>query len=216
MNHWRAALILMLLSIPSQAQEKGTLTLHLLLHPIGEESYEVASGGPDHLLTMNSSFEYSDRGRKRTVTSVLRMKPDFSPLGLEVKSKNSPTSTTVSSVEIHTATAMVREDESSREITLPPQYFVGFGYTPASVQMMMMRYWRSHGAPRNLTILRANPAADAAAAQIRFAGHDSLKIDGKTVPLTRYTVANIVFGREILWLNPQGELAAVMNFAGGL
>src|ERR1700694_3869337 len=138
MSHWRAGLVLAL-SILSQAQstitEKGSLTLHLLLHPIGEERYEVTSSGPDDPLAMNTSFEYSDRGRKRTVTAVLRMKPDFSPLGLEVKSRNSPTTTTVNSIEIHTATAMVREDESSREITLPPKYFVGFGYTPASVQM---------------------------------------------------------------------------------
>jgi imidazolonepropionase-like amidohydrolase len=220
MSHWRAILLLAL-SILSQAQstdktfaEKATLTLHLLLHPIGEETYEVVHG-PDNLI-MNTSFEYSDRGRKRTVAAVLRMKQDFSPLGLEVQSKNSPTSTTVSSVEISATSAVVREDESHREIALPPSYFVGFGYTPASVQMMMMRYWRSHGQPSGLPILRANPAADATAAQIRLAGHDSLKINGKTVPLVRYTVANIVFGREILWLNQQGELAALMNFAGGL
>jgi len=220
MSHWRASLLLLTLSILSQAQstvtEKGSLTLHLLLHPIGEESYEVVRSGPDNLLTMNTSFEYSDRGRKRTVTAVLRMKPGLSPLGLEVKTRNSPSSTNENSVEIRTTTAMVREDESSREITLPPKYFVGFGYTPASVQMMMMRYWRSHGEPSSLPILRANPAADAAAAEIRLAGHDSLKIDGKTVSLNRYTVANIVFGRETLWLDQQGQLAAVMNFAGGL
>jgi imidazolonepropionase-like amidohydrolase len=220
MSHWRASLLLAL-SILSQAQstdktvtEKATLTLHLLLHPIGEETYEVVRG-PDNL-TMNTTFEYSDRGRKRTVTAALRMKPDFSPLGLEVQSKNSPTSTTVSSVEIGATAAVVREDEVHREIALPPSYFVGFGYTPASVQMMMMRYWRSHGQPSRLPILRANPAADDAPGQIRLAGHDSLKINGKTVPLVRYTVANIVFGREILWLNQQGELAALMNFAGGL
>src|SRR5207249_1545750 len=102
------------------------------------------------------------------------------------------------------------------EITLPPRYFVGFGYTPASVQMMMMRYWRNHGAPGSLPILRTNPAADSSAAQIKIAGHDSLTINGKSILLTRYTIANIVFGREILWLNQQGQLAAVMNFAGGL
>jgi imidazolonepropionase-like amidohydrolase len=220
MTHWRAVLLLAL-SVLSQAQstdkrvlEKATLTLHLLLHPIGEETYEVVRG-PDNL-TMNTSFEYSDRGRKRTVTAVLRMKPDFSPLGLEVQSRNSPTSTTVNSVEIGAASAVVREDESHREIALPPSYFVGFGYTPVSVQMMMMRYWRSHGQPSSLPILRSSPAADAMSAQIRLAGHDGLKINGKTIPLVRYTVANIVFGREILWLNQQGELAALMNFAGGL
>ncbi|HEV2964653.1 MAG TPA: amidohydrolase family protein [Candidatus Angelobacter sp.] len=221
MTYWRAGLLVMLSAL-SHAQnadkpiiEKGTLTLHLLLHPIGEESYEVVRG-PENVLVMNTSFEYSDRGRKRTVSATLRMKPDFSPLGMEVQSKNSPNSITVNSVEIRSATAMVREDESTREITLPPSYFVGFGYTPASVQMMMMRYWRSHAQPSNLPILRANSAADASPAQIRLAGHDVLKVNGTSIPLARYTIANIVFGREILWLNQKGELAAAMNFAGGL
>ncbi len=223
MIHRRAILILALSvlshaqsanKVPAAATEKATLTLHLLLHPIGEESYEVVHS--ENLVTMNTAFEYSDRGRKRTVTAALRMKPDFSPVGLEVQSKNSPTSVIVNSVEVGAATAMVREDESHREVPLPPSYFVGFGYTPASVQMMMMRYWRAHGQPSNLPILRANPAADTAPAQIRLVGHDSLKINGNTLPLSRYTVANIVFGREILWLDQHGQLAALMNFAGGL
>jgi imidazolonepropionase-like amidohydrolase len=222
MNYWKAVLIVILGTL-SQAQdqhkaaiaEKGSLTLYLLLHPIGEETYEVV-GGPDNTLVMNTSFEYSDRGRKRTVAATMRMKPDFSPLFLEVQSKSSPNSTTVSSAEIHSPSATVREDESSREIKLPPNYFVGFGYTPASVQMMMMRYWRSHLQPANLPILRANPKADSAPAQITLAGHDVLNVNGTRIPLARYTIANIVFGREILWLNRKGELAALMNFAGGL
>ncbi len=36
------------------------------------------------------------------------------------------------------------------------------------------------------------------------------------VRLSRYTVANLVFGREILWMNDSNRLAAVMTFAGGL
>jgi imidazolonepropionase-like amidohydrolase len=230
MGHWRAGAVhlsmVVLLGMVLQAQnvsnappavvEKGALTLHLLLHPIGEESYEVTRTGPDGGLMMNTSLEYSDRGRRRSVTAVLRMKADFTPENLAVKSKNSPTSTTDNSVEVHAGTATVREDESTREITLPAKFFVGFGYTPASAQMMMMHYWKAHGEPAQLPILRANPAADAYPAQIKVAGHDSLKLDGKILSLTRYTVANIVFGREILWLDQQGQLAAVMNFAGGL
>src|SRR5947209_7572192 len=221
MRHWRIGLILVL-SVLSQAQntdksvlEKGTLTIHLLLHPIGEESYEIVQG-PDRSLVMNTAFQFSDRGRKRTVSATLQMKPDFTPTALEVKTSNAPNSTTVNSVAISNGVATVREEENSREIKLPPSYFVGFGFTPASLQMMMVRYWQSHRRPLYLPILRADARADAAPVHISLVGHDILKVNGKSIPLRRYCVSNIVFGREILWLDYKGGIAAAMNFAGGL
>ena len=115
MRHWRIGLILVL-SVLSQAQntdksvlEKGTLTIHLLLHPIGEESYEIVQG-PDRSLVMNTAFQFSDRGRKRTVSATLQMKPDFTPTALEVKTSNAPNSTTVNSVAISNGVATVREE----------------------------------------------------------------------------------------------------------
>src|SRR5947209_86055 len=131
MRHWRIGLILVL-SVLSQAQntdkailEKGTLTIHLLLHPIGEESYEVVQG-PDRSLVMNTAFQFSDRGRRRTVSATLQMKPDFTPTALDVKTTNASSQPSVNSVAIHDGIATVREEENSREINLPPSYFVGF------------------------------------------------------------------------------------------
>ncbi len=220
---WISGLLLMLCMCQAQnasnsdgaVLEKGTLTIHLLLHPIGEESYEVVQGA-DHSLVMNTAFQLSDRGRKRTVSSSLQMKADFTPTSLEVKTSNPPNSTTVNSVAIHDGIATVREDENSREIKLPPSYFVGFGFTPASLQMMMVRYWQSHHEPLNFPILRADTRADAAPVHIRLVGHDFLKVNGASILLRRYCVDNIVFGRAILWLTYKGEFAAAMNFAGGL
>jgi imidazolonepropionase-like amidohydrolase len=197
----------------ASAVEKGSFTLHLLLHPIGQESYEIvrADGG----LVMSTKLEYSDRGRKRTVSGTLRMKDDFSPLGLEVKSTSGNTATN-DVVEIHGEAASVHEANASREIKVPANFFVGFGYTPAAIQMMMVRYWTRHGEPSSITILRANALADAQPAQIRHEGRDSIAVDGRAVHLERYTVANVVFGREVLWFNSDMHLAAAMNFAGGL
>lgn len=211
-----------MLSILSQALnsdkaviEKGTFTIHLLLHPIGEETYEVVQG-PDNSLVMNTAFQFSDRGRKRTVLSTLQMKPDFTPTALEVKTSNSPNSTTVNSVAIRDGVAIVREEETSREIKLPPSYFVGFSFTPASLQMMMVRYWQSHHQPLYFPVLRADARADAAPVRIKLMGHDILKVNGKSIALRRYCVDNIVFGREILWFDYKSDFVAAMNFAGGL
>ena len=85
---------------------------------------------------------------------------------------------------------------------------------PASLQMMMMRYWKLHHQPVRLPVLRASEKA--LPLEIKLAGHDAFSVNGRMVRLTRYTVANLMFGREIVWMNDSGRLAALMTFAGGL
>jgi imidazolonepropionase-like amidohydrolase len=80
--------------------------------------------------------------------------------------------------------------------------------------MAMMRYWLAHGKPAELPAPRASAGAEPI--RIEAAGHDSITVDGKVVALDRYTIANLMFGREILWMNRDGQLAAAMTFAGGL
>jgi hypothetical protein len=59
-----------------------------------------------------------------------------------------------------------------------------------------------------------SPAADPI--QIALAGRDVITVKGQKFPLDCYTVANPTFGREILWMNAEGDLVAAMTFAGGL
>jgi imidazolonepropionase-like amidohydrolase len=80
--------------------------------------------------------------------------------------------------------------------------------------MMMMRYWKAHHQPARLLIMRASEKA--LPLEIKLVGHDSFSVQGRMVRLTRYTVANLMFGREIVWMNDNGRLAALMTFAGGL
>lgn len=210
----------------SEAVEKGSFKLHLLLHAIGEETYELKRANGDELI-MSVSSELTDRNNKRMVSATLRMKSDLSPVGFEQKRGGAPVNAgtatpaqiaaaaaAIDSMEITAGTATVREGEYSRAITPAAKYFVGFGASPVSIQMMMVRYWINHGKPAEMEILRANPGAPDV--EIEVVGTDSINVEGRPMQLTRYTVANIVFGREILWMNAQGQLAALMTFAGGL
>src|SRR5580700_5573628 len=198
---WSVLLIAMALHA-----ESGSFTIHMILHAIGEERYEIAAG--DGGLTLNSTFEYSDRGMKRSTAVTLRMKSDYTPEGLEVKGG------AVRTVTVAGATAAVQEDQNQRSVEAPARYFTIFGPSPFAVQMAMMRYWLAHGKPAELPVLRASASADPI--RIEAAGRDSITVDGKAVALDRYTVANLMFGREILWMNHDGQLAAAMTFAGGL
>jgi hypothetical protein len=201
--YMRVCVLLLMASIASA--ETGDLTIHMILHAVGQERYEITpvEGG----LNLSTTFEYSDRGNKRTTSEELRMKGDYTPLHLEVQGK--PTK-----VHVEGASATVEEDTGSRTFAAPQKYFAIFGPSPFAVQMVMMRYWSAHGRPERLPILRAR--VDATPVEIKLAGHESITVNGKAVGLDRYTIANLMFGREILWMNQNGDLAAAMTFAGGL
>ena len=189
--------------------EKGQFTLHLILHAIGEERYEITRT-PNASLLLKTSSEQSDRGTKRTVTATLQLNRDLTPARYDLNSRKASTV----NVDAAAATVTVREDDRERTFPAPPRYFGGFGNAPFSAQMMMLRYWLAHGKPARLPILRAAP--EAPDARIAFAGRDSITLAGKSVRLDRYTIAELQFGREIVWLDAGGNLAAAMTFAGGL
>jgi imidazolonepropionase-like amidohydrolase len=173
-----------------RAEEKGTLTLYFLQLPVGEETYELS----DNVLRAN--FEYTERGSKVPLTATLHMKPDLTPLEFEAHGRNyRPFSV----------------DASFKPTTLPPHpFFTISGYAPFSVQMMMLRYWLSHGTPRRL---QQFPAATADAdLMIEKTGMD----DVAGSHLVRYSIANVVWGRESVWLNSKQEIAAAVSYAGNL
>jgi imidazolonepropionase-like amidohydrolase len=203
----RFALLLVAMAAALPAQT-GTFTIHMILHAIGEEHYQVtpSEGG----MTLTSTFEYSDRGNQRSTTATLKMKSDYSPLSLEVKGRTGAGSTVI----VEAGSATVQEDGKTRTFAVPERYAAVFGSSPFAVQAVMLRYWSTHGRPPRLAMLRVNPSADPI--EIAVVGHDSITVNGKKVELDRYTVANLMFGREIVWTNGEGELAAAMTFAGGL
>ncbi len=182
--------------------EQGSFTIHSILHAVGEERYEILPF--EDGIKLSTTFEYADRGNKRSTPAELRMKSDYTPLALTVQTR---------SAILAGASAIVKED-ASRTFAVPAKYFTIFGSSPFAVQMMMMRYWTAHGRPAKLPILRAR--SDAPPIEIELAGHDSITVNGKSITLDRYTIANLMFGREIVWMNKNGDLAAAMTFAGGL
>ncbi len=205
--------------------EEGKYSVHLLLHTIGTESYSVTETAPGQMV-MTTTSTTSDRGMKRTSSTKLEMGPLFAPVMLEQRASSGVSggsgasgssggsAVDVSLTEVKGGSVTIRERGVGRTMRRPPVAFVGFGTMPASVQMMMMRYWKVHHQPARLPILRASEKA--LPLEIKLVGHDSFSVKGRMVRLTRYTVGNLMFGREIVWMNDSGRLAALMTFAGGL
>src|SRR5579883_1407770 len=199
------ALLLLIAALNPLRAESGTFTIHMILHAIGEERYSISEtrGG----LALHSVMEYSDRGNKRTSAVDLQLDRDYSPREIRIDNP-------AQSVRVENGQATVTEGIGTRTAAAPNRFFTIFGPSPFAVQMAMMRYWVSHGSDPDLPVVRASAAAPPI--EIRAAGHDTITVNGAPVRLTRYTIANLMFGREILWMDQNRNLAAAMTFAGGL
>lgn len=193
--------------------ETGHLIIHMMLHAIGDERYEIASS-PDGLV-INTTYHYADRGFfDHTVTASLEAKSDYTPLSINLKGSadRGPGEHYVARLEKSKAT--VEERGATRMFTSSGPYFLISGPSPFALQMAMMRYWTAHGKPPTLPVLRAKPGAEPI--RIEWQGQDAIAVNGQKSVLQRYTIANLMFGREVLWMDASGNLAAAMTFAGGL
>lgn len=192
---------------PRQASVHGSLTIHMLLHAIGAEQYDVASN-PDGTSTLTTTFDYADRGRSFTTTATLTMSADERPLGLEIKGTG-PATVTVSG-----ETTTVAIGGTTRASPTPQAWAAVIGPSPFALQMVMMRVWHARGEPRQLALV--SPNVDAEPLEIARVGRDLITVAGRQVALDRYTVNHLMLGREVLWMTAGGDLAAAMTFAGGL
>ena len=197
------------------ADEQGRLILHFLQLPVGEETYQLATQ-PDGSITLHAAFDYTERGSHVPLAATLHMKPDLTPLEFEAKGKSYRPFSVDAAVQVSAdgKAATVREGTATRQAKLPPRFFTLSGYAPFSVQMMMLRYWLSHGKPALLPQFPAEAAGTEA--QIEVTGEDVIPVGATPVKLTRYSVGNVVWGRETLWLNTAGAIAGGVSYAGGL
>lgn len=215
-------ILLALSAAPACAQapvvvEHGIYDVHLILHKVGSEEYSVTREGAQRKLT--ATVTTNDRGMIRTSITTLDFAANGAPLRLHQQSAPAGTQAATapapaSDIDISSARVVASEAGISRTFAKPSTAFPAVANMPASVQMMLIRYWETHGRPTRLPLLRAGEGA--LPIEIRLVGHEAFNLHGHTLRLARYTVANLIFGREILWMNDSHRVAAIMTFAGGL
>jgi imidazolonepropionase-like amidohydrolase len=191
--------------------ERGTLRLHYVQKPIGYERYEITREG--ETLRLSSDFDFTDRGGRVQLTATLRTKPDFTPIQFQAKGKSYRFVNVDSDVRVDGTDAVVRADGAETRVTLPTQFFTVDGYAPFAAQMLMLRYWKQHGQPR---VVQTVPGLPTNEVIIEPRGREALRVGSTTVTLDRYLVDGVVWGRETLWLDANGSLAAAITRAGGL
>jgi imidazolonepropionase-like amidohydrolase len=195
----------------SAAVEQATLRLHYVQKPIGYERYQIVRDG--EALTLTSDFDFTDRGGRVQLAATLRTRADYTPLAFSAKGKSYRFVNVDSAVSIGGSDAVVRADGSESRVALPPQFFTIDGYAPFAAQMLLVRYWKQHGQPRVLRTVPGLPTNDVI---VEARGREAIRIGETVVQLDRYAIDGVVWGRETVWLDEHGGLAAAVTRAGGL
>jgi imidazolonepropionase-like amidohydrolase len=184
--------------------EQGKFVLHKFEQPIGEETYRISREGDS--VAVKVEFKFTDRGTPVPLSVTLRAAADLTPAAFEIKRKTSRQSTIDETVEIQGDKVRVRDREKWTEVARPNSYFTIAGYAPATMQMLMVRYWAEHGAPAELATLPSGKV------KIEPRGEDLISIGGKEERLKHYVIEGLVWGREALWFDANNNLVAAVTF----
>lgn len=183
--------------------ETGIFHLHKFEQDIGVEQYRIVKQGADYRLT--SEFKFVDRGTEVPLTAELVYAPDLSGLRLSLKGKIARVANIDDTVDVHGARIAIRQGERQTEERKPREYFLLGSYAPTAVQMLLMRYWRSHHQPAQLPTFPLGPV------RVEHRGQDTAVLNGQTIRLDRYLVHGVVWGREALWLDARHRLIALVG-----
>ncbi len=188
--------------------EQGKFTLHKFEQPIGEETYEIKRDGDS--LTVNVDFKFTDRGSPVPLTTTFRGAQDLTPQAFEIKGQTARPVSIDEAVTIDGGRAHFRTRDKQSDLALPAgPFFTIAGYAPATMQMLMVRYWAMHGSPAHLATLPSGVV------KIEPRGQDMIRVGEKDAArdekLDRYTIEGLIWGRETLWFDAQRNLVAAIT-----
>ena len=180
------------------AAEQGTFHLHKFEQLIGRETYTLTRTAGE--VVLKSDFKFTDRGTPVPLAATLVMEPDLTPREFQIKGKISRFSEIENSVK----------GRSAGQVTIPQgeKFFDIEGYAPVSLQMMLVRYWRSHGSPK---LLKTLPRGDV---EIQEVGTDTFTFAGRQVELRKLSIRGLIWGMESLWLDNHDHLVAMVGIDG--
>jgi imidazolonepropionase-like amidohydrolase len=183
--------------------EQGKFILHKFEQPIGEETYQITRDGD--ALNAKVDFKFTDRSTPVPLTAAFSSANDWTPRAFEIKGKNSRETDIDQAVAVQSKKIRLRDREKWIETAKPPQFFTIAGYAPTTMQMLMVRYWATHGSPPQLATLPRGQV------KIEPRGADAVSIDGKEQKFDRFTIEGLIWGRETLWFDANRILIAAVT-----
>ena len=188
--------------------EQGKFTLHKFEQAIGQETYEIRHDGDS--LAVKVDFKFTDRGTPVPLSATFRAAPDLTPRAFEIKGQTARNASIDEAVTIDGDKVHFRTRDKQSDLTPPAgPFFTIAGYAPATMQMLMVRYWATHGSPSQLATLPSGSV------KVEPRGQDAIHITGKDgardEKLDRYTIEGLIWGRETLWFDGNHNLVAAVS-----
>jgi imidazolonepropionase-like amidohydrolase len=188
--------------------EQGKFTLHKFEQAIGEETYEINPDGDS--LAVKIDFKFTDRGSDVPLSVTFRGARDLTPQAFEIKGKTARPMSIDEAVTIDAGKVHFRTRDKQSDLALPSgPFFTIAGYAPATMQMLLVRYWATHGSPAQLATLPSGSV------KVEPRGQDTIRVSGKDgakdEKLDRYTIEGLIWGRETLWFDANRNLVAAVS-----
>lgn len=203
-RHLLPLLLICTLAATAQAPDSATFFLHKFAQNIGKEHY--AMHHTDTGLVYTIDFKFTDRGRTVPLKTTLSVSNDLEPQSLLIKGSTSRFSTINDNIRVQGKKVFIQVNDSSYTRDLQPLSFPVAGYSPGTVQMVLIKYWESHGQPESISLLPAGTV------RIRKDGIEEgfMKKD-KTLRLNRYVISGLVWGNELVWTRSDGQLVCLIT-----
>jgi imidazolonepropionase-like amidohydrolase len=191
-------------SSPAAVVEQGKFTLHKFEQAIGEETYEIRREADS--ISAKIDFKFTDRGTAVPLSTTFRGAADLTPGAFDIKGSVARGFTIDKAITIENGKVHLRSRDSQSQ-SAPPSgpFFTIAGYAPTTMQMLMVRYWASHGSPAQLATLPGGSV------KIEPRGQDNIHVGTKDEKLDRFTVEGLIWGRETLWFDAQRNLVAAVT-----
>lgn len=187
----------------SLAENSAKFVLYKFEQAIGVETYTETAAADGRNFAIN--FEFTDRSTPVPLTAHFTSQADLTPTGFAISGRNARSAAIDEAVEVGNEKIRVRENTTWREEPRPATFFTIAGYAPATMQMLLVQYWTSHGAP---AALKTFPSGEV---KIEPRGSDEIKIGDKSESLQRFTIEGLIWGRETLWFDAKLQLIAEIS-----
>ncbi len=185
------------------ATDSGTFLLHKFAQHIGKETYHIIKTG--NAVTYNVDFKFVDRGSLVPLKAELKLTNTLEPLGLNIKGNVARSATINDTISISGNNAHIKVDDSAFTKKMTPLTFPVAGYSPGTVQQVLLQFWKNHHMPVSINTLPFG------AVEIKKDGTDTLSFDNKPLFLDRFTISGLIWGNELLWADHTGKLVCLIT-----
>jgi len=183
--------------------DSGSFFLHKFAQNIGRETYTIRKQG--NQITYDIHFKFTDRGSPVPLDAQLVTSSLHEPLSLFIKGSTSRFSGINDSIYIKDKKATIWMDSVVHTEALKPLSFPVAGYSPGTVQMVLLKYWKQHGRPQSINMLPKGEVI------IKQDGTETLSFNGKPLVLDRFIISGLIWGNEIVWTDKSGNLICLIT-----